>query len=334
MDELKTNRLSKTKVVIIIYKKQGLDAFCKFLNLSDSVFQIMQFRPWNIQGVEILIKDNSESSELSKSPDSKSESLDSEILVWRDSHLVYGNASWNYTNVELCPYFKTINDNLIRNGKRPIIWDIVNSPIVAFSDGSCSLNGKPNARASFASLIVGGQFASTIVRGEVHPFKYTFIDKENLKLGICPTNERVAPSNNRGELLGIIYVFLTLLRGNAIGNIELVSDSKISINTLLVWLPSRIKKKTEKELKNYDLVDIAWQLLIALRKYAIDVALTHINSHQPKPSDSASSREKFIWRGNDIVDKHAGDVLTEQKSNYSINIVIAPSELKKIIENV
>jgi ribonuclease HI len=177
---------------------------------------------------------------------------------------------------------------------------------VAFTDGACSLNGKPGASAAFAALVTGAQFGATVVRGRVSPTEYALIDEERPERGVRAGGAAVAPSNNRGELLGIIYALLALLRGRAIGRVELVSDSKVSVNTLLEWLPARLEKKTERELKNYDLVMIAWRLLGRLRGQAAAVVLTHTRSHQPPPPAAAPIRERLVHRGNAVADEHAG----------------------------
>ena len=198
--------------------------------------------------------------------------------------------------------------------------DLLNK-ITAFSDGSCPRNGKPNARAAFAAIIIGGQFNTTIVRGEVHPFKYEFIDNDHPEYGIKPIigGSGIMPSNNRGELLGLIYTFLTLIHGNSSGSIEIWSDSQICIKTLLQWLPTRLAKGTERELKNYDLIEIAWKLLEMLRKQASKVVITHVRSHQKPPP--TTSPDRFIWDGNNLADQQAAIACSNEIPNYNIHAI-------------
>jgi len=221
-----------------------------------------------------------------------------------------------------CPHFEEVNAALAASGRPPIVWDSL-APVIAFSDGACSRNGKPGARAAFAALITGAQFGATVIRGEVSPTEYAFIDERDPERGICTLQRAAIPSNNRGELLGIIYAFLALLRGRALGAVEVVSDSKISINTLEVWLPARLKNKTSQGLKNYDLVMIAWRLLGMLRLQAATVTLTHTRSHQKPPLSTAPSRERLIWKGNDAVDQHAGVPLTTPVAAHTIEVLSA-----------
>jgi ribonuclease HI len=192
--------------------------------------------------------------------------------------------------------------------------------ITAFSDGSCPRNGMPNARAAFAAIVIGGQFNTTIVRGEVQPFKYAFIDNDHPEYGIQPVkNNTIIPSNNRGELLGLIYTFLTLIHGNLSGSVEIWSDSQICIKTLLQWLPTRLIKGTERELKNYDLVEIAWKLLEKLRMQADKVIITHVRSHQKPPPKT--SPDRFIWDGNNLADQQAGIACSDEIPNYKIHVI-------------
>ena len=109
--------------------------------------------------------------------------------------------------------------------------------------------------------------------------------------------------------MGIIYCLLGLLRGRALGRVEIISDSEISVKTLLEWLPNRLKKGTERELENFDLVSIAWTLLGRLRSQASVVVLTHTRSHQKAPPADAPSRERFVHRGNKMADQHADAAL-------------------------
>jgi uracil DNA glycosylase/ribonuclease HI len=224
--------------------------------------------------------------------------------------------------------FREINAALIAAKKRPINWNN-EAACIAFSDGSCSLNGKPGARASFAALLTGAQFGAAVIRGEVCPAEYAFIDEQRPALGIRATKVRAPPSNNRGELLGVIYALLALLRGCAVGRVELISDSEICVKTLLEWLPARLKKGTERELKNYDLVAIAWRLLGLLREQAASVAITHMRSHQKPPPESAPRRERFIHRGNALADEHAALALKNGRP-YSVEVLNAPAVLRPL----
>jgi uracil-DNA glycosylase len=252
------------------------------------------------------------------------------VHEWTHPSPLADNRQAEAARFRACPHFEEVNAALAAAGRRRVAWDNL-APAFAFTDGSCPLNGRPGARASFAALVTGGQFgAAAIVRGEVRPTEYAFVDEGDPERGLRATRAPATPSNNRGELLGIVYAFLALLRGRAVGRVEVISDSEISVNTLLDWLPARLKKGTERELKNYDLVMIAWRLLGLLRAQAAEVVLTHTRSHQKAPPASAPSRERFIHRGNAMADEHAALALKSGAPDYVVEVLDAPAVLRAL----
>jgi len=177
------------------------------------------------------------------------------------------------------------------------------SKTFAFTDGACSQNGKPGAKAAFAAVIINPAVEKGFtVKGPVAPSSYAL---DGLTI-TEDASKHVQPSNNRGELLGIIYAMHSLIQTNVEGCVEIVSDSRISIMTLTTWLPARQKKNTVHELKNTDLVLIAAKLLDKLRLQC-SVEFKHVNSHKAAPT-GASNYEMFLWSGNDAVDRLAGTV--------------------------
>lgn len=176
------------------------------------------------------------------------------------------------------------------------------SKTFAFTDGACSQNGKPGAKAAFASLIINPSAGKGFsVKGPVASATYLLNDKIE-----GDVSKPVQPSNNRGELLGIIYAMHSLIQTNVEGCVEIVSDSRISIMTLTTWLPARQKKNTVHELKNTDLVLIAAKLLDQLRLQCT-VTFRHVNSHKTAPVGKGDF-EMFLWSGNDAVDRLASTV--------------------------
>lgn len=187
----------------------------------------------------------------------------------------------------------------------------------AFTDGACSLNGAPGARAAFAAVIVGAGFdTAEVKRGQVRHTTYAFVDSGDPARGFRGTMDHIAPSNNRGELLGIAYALLSLLQEGATGRIEIVTDSLISAQTLLQWLPDRLAKGTENRLKNLDLLMIAWRLLAALRKQAASVGIAHVRSHQKAPQ--VSDPAYFHYYGNRLADRHAARALADTSLEFEI----------------
>ena len=182
-------------------------------------------------------------------------------------------------------------------------------PVTLFTDGACANNGRSDARASFAVVACGGMFGfGAAIRGSVAPSAYRFDEPASGRpAGISPIvpHNGTPPSNNRGELLGIVYALLAALRCGVTGPVEIVSDSEISVNTFLDWLPKRIKNGTEREMKNFDLIEIAWRLLCELRTVAETVEFTHVRSHRAAPPATAPARERALHKGNALADSHA-----------------------------
>ena len=231
-----------------------------------------------------------------------------------------------------CTHFEDVNAALAAGGCRPISWDNA-ANCTSFSDGSCSKNGLRGARASYAAVVLSAHHGRVVMRGEVYPTEYEFVDSSAVERGIRPVNNGkfVAPSNNRGELLGFIYAMLAPLVCRFNGNVEIVSDSKITVQTMLEWLPNRIAKNTEAEMKNFDLVMIAWNILTQLRSQADVVEITHVNSHKPKPLPTALDRTQLLWAGNDSADKHASIALPDNHENYDLIIINGPPALNSLI---
>lgn len=218
-----------------------------------------------------------------------------------------------------CPHFEEMNAQRASDGLAPVVWE-TQAAVIGFTDGACTKNGQPNARASFAVYIAGGAFGRTHIKGIVRPYEYALVDEANPELGIRTCEVAVIPTNNRGELLAIIYCLLAVLRGRALGSFELCSDSFNSVMTLKEWYANRLAKGTENELKNPDLVRIAIALQARLKKQTASSVLTFCKAHQPRPPATAPARERYIWAGNDLADKLATNTLAETQ-DYAITVV-------------
>lgn len=196
-----------------------------------------------------------------------------------------------------------------------------------FSDGGCINNGKKNAKASFCSVVIDGK-QKYIIDGLVKPNKYILdetkiiFDENNQLVSIgddistllLTDHIKIQPSNNRGELLGLINCFFQLLSiglSEDMSNnfIEIYTDSLICINTFNIWLPNRQKNNTTHKLKNLDLITIGDFLFTQLKQKYKSVKLVHINSHQPCPSKDKGTKALFIWLGNNLADKHCSECL-------------------------
>ena len=102
--------------------------------------------------------------------------------------------------------------------------------IFAFTDGGCSNNGKKNAIASYSAVIIDGK-SKKVISGRVSPNEY-ILNNNNT---ITTMGKAIAPSNNRGELLGIIHSLLYL-----VNEIDEKVDEKVD---------EKIDEKVDKKIK-------------------------------------------------------------------------------------
>ena len=195
-----------------------------------------------------------------------------------------------------------------------------------FTDGACSGNGHKHAAAGYAAVVTtpdGKVLCET--NGRVLPVE---LELPQSGLELVPKSQhrdatqcdrslhQVQPSNNRGELLGIIAAFQLLLGSDAKvfsldhrTQVTVFSDSRICIGTLTEWLPNRLAKGTAHELKNLDLIMAAWGLLGRLRARVGSVDIQYVAAHKREPPRGATPAERAThvrWAGNDRADRLAG----------------------------
>uniref|UniRef100_A0A6C0IW82 RNase H type-1 domain-containing protein n=1 Tax=viral metagenome TaxID=1070528 RepID=A0A6C0IW82_9ZZZZ len=158
---------------------------------------------------------------------------------------------------------------------------------ILFTDGACSGNGKAHARASWAYYIRYGDLDRKLNSGEV-------------------AKKTISPSNNRGELLGIIKGLSCICKkGKTFKKILIVTDSKYSM-TVWKYVDSWIDSKTIDEKKNPDLTMKLYKFKCWLIESDFSVDLVHIRSHKPKPTDDIL---KFYWKGNQKADELAQGII-------------------------
>lgn len=245
--------------------------------------------------------------------------INAEIYKWSHPSPMINNRLRQHLKFEYATHFKDANEELKKLQNRPIEWDPLGYTL-AFTDGSCKRNGKPDSKATFAAYIATGPLKGVEISGLVPKFEYQIIDTNNLCKGFTINKKKpVKPSNNRGEYLAWCWILLILFRGQIRGRIEIVSDCNLFIQTMKSWLPTRRKKGNAECLKNYDLIYISEILLDALRKECIDVKITHINSHRKKPSTAADPKTKIFWYGNDKVDRMALSAYSFSQKDIELN---------------
>lgn len=238
------------------------------------------------------------------------------ILKWSHPSPMADKNLPEHLKFKNCDHFK-----LIKNIK----WN-PEQKIMVWTDGACSGNGKETAIASFACMLIGGYLERTAISGKVKPEKY-FLSNDSI---ISDSKMTEVPTNNRGELLGIIYALFAIEKSCISGEIEIFCDSQYCINTVEEYYPNRLKKGTEGELANLDLLKICGQLLGKIRSNS-EVKFTHVNSHQSIPENS-DDRTKCIYGGNDVVDKLA--VSAKELNHFNVVVETGlPILLKKIFNS-
>jgi ribonuclease HI len=141
-------------------------------------------------------------------------------------------------------------------------------------------------------------------------------------------------TNNLAELNAILhglkyikneYFIDTNTDNNAIRNICFISDSKYSINCILVWSKSWIKNNWQtvhkKPVENKELIQEILTNLEEVKKLGFTVDFKHINSHQVKPENNETNQNNetnetnetnksepakyLLWFGNEMADQLA-----------------------------
>lgn len=131
-------------------------------------------------------------------------------------------------------------------------------------------------------------------------------------------------TNNLAELMAILDS-LKLIEINQIKKSCIISDSKYSLDCILVWSVIWKKnnwltsKKTEPE--NSDLIKEILEKYESLLQKNYIIEFKHMNSHKTKPHDILSY-QYFLWFGNEMADQLArdGKITKEYESPKPITI--------------
>lgn len=171
-----------------------------------------------------------------------------------------------------------------------------------FTDGGCINNGKPGAKAAF-----GVRFESLKMQlvGLVQPTNYALrIDDQYI---IEPSIIKIAPTNQRAEMLAIIYaIVISLNKGNT--NIEVVTDSKFCIQLCTQWLPFWSEEMRKKK-QNTDLTEILKKILPLVK-----IQFTHQSSHTYRTGAENSPN---------VIGNHLVDVLVSNHIKTATDYLVA-----------
>jgi ribonuclease HI len=161
---------------------------------------------------------------------------------------------------------------------------------IIFVDGSCTKNGKPDARSSYAFYISNGPLSPHLGSGIV--------------------NNDITPTNNRGELVAFVRSLEYILENDNynVKNILFISDSNYCVKIMNEWLDKWVKQGSLNDKKNSDLLEKLNEYTNKLRKRKYMINTIHVFSHKNAPQDK-NSDEYFKWQGNDIVDRRASKML-------------------------
>lgn len=151
-----------------------------------------------------------------------------------------------------------------------------------FTDGACSKNGKPDAKAGFAVW---------------------FPEKRDLSCSHrVPDNQ--PQTNQRAELSAIHMAVSILEKGGYLDdNIVIYTDSDYSINCLTKWLPGWISRNW----KTSEGKDVLHQDLIK----ECSAALAKFKSHRFVHVKAHTGNEDDLSKNNDIVDRMARGTIDE-----------------------
>ena len=114
-------------------------------------------------------------------------------------------------------------------------------------------------------------------------------------------------TNNQAELSAILFG-LNMVDENNWKSVCFVSDSKYSLDCILVWSHQWKKNNwltaSKKPVENQDIIKLILEKYDYLKTKGYHIVFKHVNSHKSKPSD-ISSQQYFLWFGNEMADQLA-----------------------------
>jgi len=158
--------------------------------------------------------------------------------------------------------------------------EVKSDRLYIFTDGSCFLNGKPNARGGWAVYFPNGEYANKAEKLTNHP------------------------TNQRCELTAIWVAIQSAeeyLGSN--GKVELYTDSEYSIKCMTQWCANWKRKNwckaDGKPIENRDIIEPMFELYT---KHRHNINLNHIRAH--------TGKKDFYSQANDVVDNMARNTIS------------------------
>lgn len=187
-------------------------------------------------------------------------------------------------------------------------------PIWIGTDGACLGNGKNNPKSSYAVVIIrdidpivfNKVSSNKQITNVLHQMDIAGLTKDELSL----RNINEPSTNNKAELIAIIRA-LNFIRQSSKQQYIIVSDSKLSVNSITTWYESWVKKGTIHEHKNTDLIKEAYLEYTWLNKNGYDVSFKRIHSHMAKPPKD--DVQYVMWYINYLADKKCAEVFLESQ---------------------
>ena len=164
-----------------------------------------------------------------------------------------------------------------------------------FSDGSCTGNGKPNAKAGFALIFTKGAYTGEVIYGRIYG-----------ESSVTPP-----ASNIRGEGFAILTILQLLNARTAWTRALIHTDSEFWINMLTIYMPKWAPTKFDKK-KNPDLSKELWKEWQAIGDR---VHLKFVRAHLPL----SKVTDEYCYQHNKMVDLYAKKSL-ELDEGETINI--------------
>lgn len=181
-----------------------------------------------------------------------------------------------------------------------------------FTDGSCLKGLIRKSEADPSEEVKVGSSAFVVLDAKKREIIYEHCCKLNFK-----------PSSPRAELLAIVnaLTFLDQLNPQQC-SIKIITDSEMSIKAVTEYYDQQVMERYFHKKKNVQLISHVHTLYENINRNN-HLRFEHIRSHQTIP-DPLHVEKRYLWWGNDRVDKMCGEKTKELLANYGKNVIEPP----------